>query len=353
MQSLPTDDPQSEKLINVLMRLFARQDVNILAKSGGGNSVVYCVAAGGEKYAVKSYPPYAPGKRDRLASEVLVYQFLNQNQIASVPRLINFSEVDRLLVMEWIEGVTPETYTLNDIEQAIDFIEAIAALNHEPAAKEIPLAAEACLSLATLINQVTSRYERLEVNADHEPMLNDFLVNEFLPVFADCRQRAREGYMQARMNTELDLANDKRSLIPADFGFHNAMRDAAGRLHFFDFDYFGWDDPVKLLADILWHPKMQLNADEQHRFISGLTYVYRDDQTFAARFKLSLPLYGLRWTLIFLNEFLPEFWQNRQHASVHASHAEAKIKQLNRARATLQHVKNIGSQYAFITETSI
>lgn len=352
MPSSPNDQ-QDMTMLPALKSLLASDDVNIIAQKGGGNSVVYCVEVNGEKVAVKSYPPYAPGKRDRLAAEVMVYQFLNEHQVAHVPTLIHFSESQRLLVMEWIEGEIPQDYSMNEIMQAISFIESIAVLNAWPAAKQLPMAAEACLSLNIIIDQVAARLQRLLAVTDQEPELKQFLHQQFMPVFADCQQRARDGFAAANIDQNEELPVEKRSLIPADFGFHNTIRDTAGKLHFFDFDYFGWDDPVKLLVDILWHPKMQLTDDQQQRFISGVANVYREDDTFLTRFHHTLALFGLRWTLIFLNEFLPEFWQNRQHASVHASHADAKVSQLKRARDTLQRVQKIGLKYDIISETSI
>lgn len=347
----------NEQTKNVILAkvkdMLGRNDAAILTQSGGGNSVVYCVQAGGEKYAVKSYPPFAPGKRDRLAAEVMVYQFLNEHKVASVPRLIHHHADNRLLMMEWIDGDVPLSYSLNDVEQAIHFIESIAHLNSLSTARHLPMAAEACLSLSIIINQVANRLQRLQTIADSEPELMSFLLKEFIPVFMATQERARNGYRAAKLNPEAELTYKKQSLIPADFGFHNTIRDQNGKLHFFDFDYFGWDDPVKLLADILWHPKMILSDQQKQRFIGGITNVYLTDTTFLTRFQNTLELFGLRWTLIFLNEFLPEFWQNRQHAAVHANHDEAKINQLKRARATLQTVQNIGSQYDIISETSI
>ena len=40
---------------------------------------------------------------------------------------------------------------------------------------------------------------------------------------------------------------------PSDFGFHNALLKDNGKLCFLDFEYFGRDDPVKLMADFIWH----------------------------------------------------------------------------------------------------
>lgn len=339
MQSLQIETNHDIDLTARLKLLLGCEHVRVLSRSGGGNSVVYCVQADGEKMAVKSYPPFAPGKRDRLAAEVMVYQFLNAHHVAFVPALKTYSEDDRLLVMDWIEGEIPASYGESEIQQAIDFIAAVVKLNADPSAKTLPLAAEACLSLAVIIQQVQQRLQRLQSAAAHEPELKAFLENEFMPVFERCQELAIAGYHAAGLNPDAELPPEKRSLIPADFGFHNAMRDARGQLQFFDFDYFGWDDPVKLLADILWHPKMQLTLQQEQQFVTGITAVYQHDAAFSPRFHHTLALFGLRWTLIFLNEFLPEFWQNRQHAAVHANHADAKISQLKRARTTLLNVQ--------------
>ena len=96
------------------------------------------------------------------------------------------------------------------------------------------------------------------------------------------------------------LPQEQRSLVPSDFGFHNALRRPDGTLAFFDFEYFGWDDPVKLTADVLLH--------------------------------------GLRWALIVLNEFLPDCWRRRVMAGARESWAVAKQKQLARAHEYLSHL---------------
>ena len=48
-----------------------------------------------------------------------------------------------------------------------------------------------------------------------------------------------------------------------------------------------------------------------------------------------MPLFGLRWVLILLNEFIPERWQRRVLAGDTGSWAEAKARQLSRAREFL------------------
>src|SRR5579872_5605994 len=125
ISSLPLD--KLEHLLNC-------QKLQLVTKQGGGNSVVYCVEGNGRKFAVKSYPPYAPNQRDRLAAELNVYQFLNQHHVPAVPQLINYSNEERWLVIDWIDGAIPQIYSESTINQSIDFLREIAKLNDLPAA---------------------------------------------------------------------------------------------------------------------------------------------------------------------------------------------------------------------------
>ncbi len=341
-----------EKL-DKLCALLSCQEIRILSKQGGGNSVVFCIKAATKKWALKSYPPYAPNQRDRLAAEWMVYQFLNRHAIPSVPTIKNHSELERWLIIDWVEGEVPTTYSKQDIDQAIIFLQHIHTLNALSDAADLPQAAEACLSLTDIIHQIQRRLQNLKAIAKTEPDLAYFLTNTFQPVFEHYQEQALEGYSANHLDPIAALPQTKRSLIPADFGFHNTIRDSSGKLYFFDFDYFGWDDPVKLLADIIWHPKMKLSNAAQQQFIHGITDIYRADPTFSIRFQYTKPLFGLRWVLILLNEFIPAFWQNRQHAGAFKNQFEAKQSQLNFAKELILHLQPMETPYESTLATSI
>lgn len=344
MQSSPIEYLSPQK-IERLKELFNSENVRILTQDKGGNSKVFCVEVDGEKWAVKSYPPYAPNQRDRLAAECLAYQFLNSHGITAVPTFKAVCPIERWLIINWIDGVIPTTYSNSDIDQAIAFLQQIANLNSLPEAQSLPHAAEACVSLDIIIKQIEQRFQRLQILPENDPALLDFLLYSFLPTFEQLQRYAIAGFQKHHINPSLELDFSKRSLIPADFGFHNSLRDQHGKLFFFDFDYFGWDDPVKLLADILWHPKLTLTTEQKEQFITGISKIYQADSLFLPRFHYTLPLFGLRWVLILLNEFIPAFWQNRQHADVHLHQGEAKKTQLKRAKDLLRTVQQIGCDH--------
>jgi hypothetical protein len=109
-------------------------------------------------------------------------------------------------------------------------------------------------------------------------------------------------------------------------------------LAFLDFEYFGWDDPVKLTADIMLHPGCKLGSSLQKHFRRAALELYGDDRNFAPRLAAFYPLFGLRWVLILLNEFIPERWHRRVLAGAKESWAEAKARQLGLARELLASV---------------
>jgi hypothetical protein len=92
---------------------------------------------------------------------------------------------------------------------------------------------------------------------------------------------------------------------------------------------------VKLTADILLHPGRTLPAPQRARFRRGATQLYGGDPGLTVRLAAYLPLFGLRWVLILLNEFIPERWQRRVLAGDEGSWTEAKARQLRRAREFL------------------
>ncbi len=145
-----------------------------------------------------------------------------------------------------------------------------------------------------------------------EKQLIEFLDEAVAPQFARRLAEARTLLAAASLDFAAELPQEWRSLVPSDFGFHNSLRREDGSLAFVDFEYFGWDDPVKLTADILLHPGRPLARAAASTFSAGggARSTARTDRSRGGS-TAYLPLFGLRWVLILLNEFIPERWQRR------------------------------------------
>jgi hypothetical protein len=112
-----------------------------------------------------------------------------------------------------------------------------------------------------------------------------------------------------------------------------------GTIVFLDFEYFGWDDPAKMVSDFLLHPAMELDDRLRRRFLRGVAEGFYGYPELAGRIQALYPVFGLKWCLILLNEFATEHLQRRVFASdVPLDPEEVRSEQLSKSRHMLQRV---------------
>jgi hypothetical protein len=308
--------------------------VHHLAAAGGRNSRIYRIDCGGRRFALKQYPSRRDDARDRLGTEVGALSLMERCNVADVPRVVGLDRPRGYALLTWVDGAAVADISDADIDAAIAFLGAVHALRRVPAAAEQPAAAEACLSGNEIARQIEARLILFR-SLQEEKQLIEFLDEAVAPQFARRLAEARTLLAVASLDFAAELPQEWQSLVPSDFGFHNSLRRGDGSLAFVDFEYFGWDDPVKLTADILLHPGRPLAPSQRRRFRQAAVRLYGEDRTFERRLAAYLPLFGLRWVLILLNEFIPERWQRRVLAGDTTSWNDAKARQLDHARAFL------------------
>jgi hypothetical protein len=277
----------------------------------GGNSQIFRIETAAGLFALKAYPSRLGDTRNRAEVEWKTLRFLHSRGVRGVPTPFACNTASRLLLMEWIDGTPVTSHTKADLEQATHFISELFALSFDREAGDFPFASEACLSAANIIEQIESRLAMLATAAT----LQSFLTEVVHPMLASAKSK-----VERATGDNVQVPRPFQRLIPADLGFHNALREADGRVRFVDFEYFGWDDPVKLAADLLLHPAMQLNAQDATYFIDTIAGALPLDADFRARLRRRLPLFALRWMLIVFNPFR----RDRSHELPHG-----RIKQEN------------------------
>jgi hypothetical protein len=298
--------------------------------AGGRNSRIYRVRRGHEEFALKQYPASGPDRHDRLTVEVGALQLMECFRLDNVARVVGVDRARGYALLTWINGAPISQPCDADVDAALAFLATIHALRRTAGARALPLAAEACLAGVEIERQVQRRLSVLKALPEGE--LLTFLENSFVPAYRGAVERAKRDTEAAGLDFAAELPQEKRSLVPSDFGFHNSLRRPDGTLAFFDFEYFGWDDPVKLTADILLHPGVPVNQTHRRRFRLGAERLYGTDPTFVSRLRAYVPLFAMRWTLILLNEFVPERWHRRVLAGVSVDWEAAKRRQLALAR---------------------
>ena len=146
----------------------------------------------------------------------------------------------------------------DDADQLADFLIELQRLCNAEGARDLRNASASIFSPAEAVAQYQQRLNRLQRSAGEHPDLREFLDSQLVPSGAAVIRRLDERYASLGWDLGAPLALAHRVLSPSDFGLHNALRGPDGQLRFVDFEYFGWDDPVKLVSDTAIHPGSDL-----------------------------------------------------------------------------------------------
>lgn len=267
---------------------------------GGANARVLRIDfTDGRRFALKHYPANPWDEVDRFASERETLNLLADAAPGSAPRWMAGDPENRLAVLEWLPGEAVTSVSAADIDCLADFVGRLFAAGTGQPRRRFTAASAACPDAAAIERQIDQRLDAL--SGASNAALAAFLAERFRPALAAATAFRRA----ADPAGDASLAEADRRLVPADLGFHNALRDASGTLRFLDFEYTGWDDPARFIADFLLHPGHQLPPALGAHARAALLARPGLDAGIGRRLAARLPLFALRWSLIVLNEFLP------------------------------------------------
>jgi hypothetical protein len=335
-------------LSDVCSRLLGGAVVGIERIAGGRNSQVFRLdcAAGPRpgRYVAKQYFTVPEDPRDRLGTEYRALKFLRSRGITTVPAPIAIDPVARCGIYEFLPGEPASLRAASDgdVRQAVDFLARLATIARHSAVDEAAPASEACFSIDAIVENLSVRTARLRALPDDVPgagELRRFLSGRFEPFLSSLDAWTDEQARAHGVRRDRELPLEERTLSPSDFGLHNAVRDHDGRLGFVDFEYFGWDDPAKMLVDFLHHPAMEMTGAQRRAFAAGVLAAFPGVPGLGTRARMVYPWFGLKWCLILLNEFVPEHLSRRRFAGVaDTNSAEVQRRQLDRAERLLDRI---------------
>lgn len=314
-------DQQSVSKIASMLLLQAgieADNLKIIGSDAGGNNRVFILGINGERYLFKNYFMSCSDTRDRLKHEWGFLNYAEAMQIACVPRPIVFSEEYKVGIYQYVDGnkISRESLNSNHLRQAVDFIKSLNLPERIQFGQQLDDASEACFNLHNHIDLVEGRVQRLNKIDTHEDFQDKLaiLVKEIIERFNGSKARLFAVCKEKGIDVREDLEMQERCISPSDFGFHNALL-CDGKLVFLDFEYAGWDDPAKLIADFFCQPEIPVPIGYFETFADGcLSYTGVGINKHKQRASILLPLYKLKWCCIMLNEFLPDTWERRKFA---------------------------------------
>jgi hypothetical protein len=295
----------------------------------GRNSRVFRIRGGGTDAILKLYYQVTDSSHNRLEAEYGFLDLLSEDPSLPVPKPIARNRQLNVGIYTALPGVACDSVLATDIDLCLEFIKDINKLRDSPKALAIADAADACWSLDSHINLVAGRVARLQsgvsATSEENRLLLEFVENSLRPKLSEVTGGINA--LRAESQRRGRIINSHRILSPSDFGFHNVLRSESD-LFFVDFEYAGWDDPVKLLCDFACQPDLTVKQPQVERFWNGMVEWLGGDHLFRYARGL-LRLYRIKWICIMLNEFLQEGIRRREHANVSAP--DVRIRQLEKA----------------------
>ena len=318
-----------------LLNLATNDELRLETLRGGGNNRAYKIITSKKIFKGKVYFRNPSDTRDRLLHEVSFARYLEHLDLEHFPRLVAMEETLGIATFDWLPGEIFESNSIIDSshwKQCFDFLTNLQVGRNTEEARRVPCASEAAFSLREHWGILQYRHDywlrRILKEPDCIPkLIKNFLLDE---LEAKYQELATEVLVAPDFNHV--ISTEEQILSPSDFGLHNAVLQKNGSLYFHDFEYAGWDDPAKTIADFFAQPRhrtpVELFSVMKNKIIELLPE--RKVENFITRLPLVVRMINLKWCYICLNVFHPIDRKRRKFAASSAIDLPSLTDSLNR-----------------------
>ncbi|MEZ6186586.1 MAG: aminoglycoside phosphotransferase family protein [Planctomycetota bacterium] len=320
----------ADELPLIVQALSGEEPREVVRLPGSGNNLVARVVFADRTAIAKAYFHSEGDPRDRARQEYGFLTHLERAGVSGVPRPLAATFEQRVALYSDHPGevASAESLTAADVDALVELLGALHDAREIPGAEALPLASEATFSPGELLTLLEARRSRLLRGIEADP------IGQRAQAFLEGPVRDRLQRLERTLCDCLDLPLPRAewTLSPSDLGFHNALRSDAGWV-FVDFEYAGWDDPAKALADGCLTPRVPLSPGLARRFLERGLARYAQP-ALAERLERLFPCWALKWSLILLNEFSPVARQRRLYGGFEGP--DPRPLQLERAAQALE-----------------
>jgi hypothetical protein len=271
----------------------------------GVNSISYIVKENEDKYFLKIYKKDNFNKFNRINSEIKFISYLSKNNFSNIPKIKSFDYQDKWILLHWLDGEKIKEIRKEYVEKLLLFLIKIQRKKIKSNLIDMPNACESCFSLvkhkeliqtkiSTTINHIKS-LEKVDNNLSRK--INEELNNKIYLI---------DEIYQKNNNKELwnyELNFNQKCLSPSDVGFHNILL-SNNSLTFFDFEFAGFDDPCKLIVDLILQPDFSIPSEYIYLMNKLVDVLKSDIPNFKERLEIIFQLYLIKWFCIIFNPLI-------------------------------------------------
>lgn len=305
-----------------------------------GNNRVFEIRNSSNSFAAKWYFSNKNDTRARLACEWRFLEYARKLRLQCVPRPLAYDNSANAALYSFVGGqkVASDCVSVGHVQQAADFFCALnAQQSRETGAKileELSTASEARFSVAGHMEIVDQRLKRLETTLAETEVDRSAqrFIAELRSGWEDIKREVAKETQKLNISVDCILAPEERCISPSDFGFHNVISQPSGELCFIDFEYAGWDDPAKMVADFFLQPAVPISRIHYKDFIFQTLSYLPDLELAIARATALKPVFGIKWCCIMLNAFDRDSMKRITFANPAMNIEKFKADQLSRAK---------------------
>lgn len=306
-------------LSNWLEKAFHSSLSSIMLLPSSGNNRIYKVKMNnGENYSVKQYLCLKEDLRPRLQAEFNHLKALRKLGFQNIPQPVLRER--NWAVYSFIQGASVNAIGTAEIDKILSFITRLSDVSSELRGFSILPGSDSRSCLGDYIDQIEKRSNRLILRAKTfglEKEINNFFEQKLWPHKEFIFSKFYDSIEHLGWDLRSPFREEQQMFSPSDFGFHNILKGDNGQedLYFIDFEYSGWDDPAKLMADFFHHVGQDVAWEHKWRLLEKFAAHRTQDPGFLRRWEAVIDLIGLEWVLIVLNIIDPNEMERKQFAN--------------------------------------
>ena len=277
---------------------------SLVQLQGGINNRVFRCGEAHNQWVIKGYSPLEPDKRDRMQAEVDFLRYSAEVAPGFTPGLIHADPDRRCVILEYISG-TPFSEVIKPSQEAIDdAVNFIQLLNADSKAGKKSILIDAADGFLSLSDHLINLYARVALlECDH---LHATVKPKAVQLLAQLRNQLDQTKDLTNQLIDQGLISDSimpedRWISPSDFGFHNSIHTTNG-VKFIDFEFSGWDDPLKTATDFVLQPHFSIISSESPLFF---LVIDKDKPSVRKRYAVMHKIMFLKWISIILGVLNP------------------------------------------------
>ena len=280
--------------------------------AGMNNQLFKLVDSLGKKYFLKKY---FKDKKNRLWREFHAIKVMNENGFTNIPQAYFQNPKHQIALYSFEKGQTRTAKDVNrkEILAMAKFLADLNKINLNKMSVDFPPAVLACLNLKRYIHNIDFRInEFIEYLNDSHSLIKQKLRNiNIKKIIEQLKSDALSGLSNS--DIDKDLPEYRRQLCPIDYGPHNILVDSKGNICFIDFEYFGVDDPARVITDFILHDRSIAISDQlKHTFKNHYLGLVNASDEIIDHINRVEKLVAIEWLAIYLYSLMPIKIKNRK-----------------------------------------